>query len=89
MELLIIGAHILSVALGFFVTMELVYNIRKVIVTGTVFPRAGCFMIVSWGLMLLVGVFLYNTGDLASGCLAFSVAAIPGLIMGLKADPFQ
>ena len=89
MRILIIGAHILSVALGFFVTMELVYNIKKVIALGTVFPRSGCFMVVSWALMLLVGVFLYNTESLLSGCLAFSVAAIPGLIMGLKADPYK
>jgi hypothetical protein len=91
MQVLIIIAWVLSAILGFVVTSEGIYNVRRVAAIGNVFPRSGCMMMVCWALMLLVGAFLFNSSgsDFMTGCIIWSVAAIPGVIAGLSADPRQ
>jgi hypothetical protein len=87
--ILVILAHIFSLGYGIVVPMQLVFIIRQVIATGTVLPRSVGDMVLYLAGMFVVGVLLYISGHLVTGCLAFAINVIPGLIVGLKEDPYD
>jgi len=70
MILLVVLAYALLAVLAFCVAMEGVYNFRKIVAVGRLFPRATYFFatagILGWADLL----FLYHSGNLAvaGGC---------------------
>ena len=77
------------IALTFFVSLELTYNVRRVIATGIVFPRFGVFFLLASVGLYFTYSFLPSQGHSTSVFVSFAIGGIPGLLAGMSTDPHQ